>query len=406
MVFENFRIAWIALMGNRTRSVLTMLGIIIGVWAVVILLSAGDAFEDFVVDEFTSIGTNLIFTFPVADENGELDPFTMTIADAIADPSRAPDVQYVSPRLNVDAQVIYDGDDANATITGVTPSYMDVELREVVLGQFIDQEDIDLRTRVAVIGPDVVEDLFESEADALGAYIRIGSTRFQIIGILDETEGGPGGGGNDEVLVPLTTAQTKLGSEQLLSGERTIGGIVMQTYDSDVALDAADQVTQILRTERDLAPDADDNFFVLNQTEVLDSLTVIIDLLTIFLGVIAGISLLVGGIGVMNIMLVTVTERTREIGLRKAVGARANDIVTQFLVESVVISVAGGLIGVLLAYGLAEATNALTDIVTVNIAATSVALALSISAAVGIFFGIYPAQRAAKLKPIDALHYE
>ncbi len=404
MIFENIRIAMIGLQSNRLRSVLTMLGIIIGVSAVVILLSVGQAFERFVVGEFTDIGTNLMFVFA----GGGNDPFTEEEYLALTNGIYTPDVLYVMPQVNSNQTAVYAGRDMDVEVSGVTPVYTEIQTRGVEIGRMFTDEEVEANARVALIGQEVAERLYAEVDLPVGETIRLGNASFQVIGVLEEGEDGGPLSGNDIVLVPYTTAQTRLvgGQSRNNSGDRTIHFFTIRAVDSDAVDAAFEQVRTALRATRDLADDDEDNFRVLNQADLVESLTTIIGLLTIFLGVIAGISLLVGGIGVMNIMLVTVTERTREIGLRKAVGAQRTDIIVQFLVEAIVITVVGGIIGIVFAYGIAEVVSAFVASLLVSINPASIILALGISAGIGIFFGIYPAQRAARMKPIDALRYE
>jgi putative ABC transport system permease protein len=274
-------------------------------------------------------------------------------------------------------------------------------------GRFFDQADMDSRARVAVIGLTVVERLFP-DTYPVGQTIRIGDVNFRVIGVMARASsaGGFTGDDNDLIFVPITTAQTRLVGDRELTGERPITSIVVQARDEDSIDLVAAEIRQTLREERQISFRDEDTFTIFTQTDLLSSLEQITGLLTIFLAIIAGISLLVGGIGIMNIMLVTVTERTREIGLRKAVGAQKRDILLQFLVEATAISLVGGGIGVGISLVGAMLVSALSTDLQVTIQGSSVALATAISVAIGVFFGIYPANRAAALNPIDALRYE
>lgn len=409
MIIENMRIALIGLSGSRLRTALTMLGIIIGVAAVVLLLSVGTAFENFVVSEFTSIGTNLMFVFPEDEDNTE--PFTQAEYDLLADRIYTPDVEHVVPLVPARLQAVYEGSNLSVTVTGVTPEYTEVISSELLQGSMFSDADVENRARVAVISMDVAERLFHDVEMPVGEAIRLGNVSFQIVGVI-QSEGGPGNGpaaqADYTILVPYTTAQTRLigGEGRTASGEASITRLIITAADREAADAAFEQVRSVLRIARELQPGEADDFMIISQSELLDSLEVILGVLTIFLGVIAGISLLVGGIGVMNIMLVTVTERTREIGLRKAVGAQSRDIVLQFLVEAMVITMAGGLIGIGVSITGAGIVTLVVSSLEVIIQPASIALAVGISVSIGLFFGIYPAQRAANLNPIDALRSE
>jgi putative ABC transport system permease protein len=399
---ENIRVAVIALQMNKLRAFLTMLGITIGVAAVILLVSAGQGVSAFVVNQFSSVGSNLVFALAQPDKNGKLDPFTMSDAKALSDPLNTQDLSHVMPMMVVNMGVVNEGKEISPQIQGVTPDYTSVLNRQVVNGRFFNQTEMDGQERVAVVGQQVVDRLFDG-ASPVGRNMRIGSVRFQIIGVLNVAGQS---NGDAIVLVPLTTAQARLGGKRDVSGDYRVSFVMMQARDSDSVDAAVKQITKTLREARDVKAGQKDTFLVVSQGSVIDTLSSVIGLFTVFLGVVAGISLLVGGIGVMNIMLVTVTERTREIGLRKAVGAQNRDIVLQFLMEAMALSLVGGAIGVLIASGLVGLIGALVKTLPITVQWSSVVLATIISASVGIFFGIYPAQRAAKLNPIDALRYE
>jgi putative ABC transport system permease protein len=409
-IFENLRVALIGLGANKLRSALTMLGITIGVAAVIVLVSVGEAVQTFILSQFQGIGTNLVIVIGQPDENGRLTPLTQREASALSDPFRVPDAGAVMPQLNLVREVTYDGRSTRATIQGTTTLYTQVVNRTIVEGRLFDQDELESQARVAIVGQTVIENLLP-DVSPIGQSIRISGVRFQIIGILNEQGSGgglgpPGSDADNIVLVPLTTAQNRVSGQRTLSGLRPVTLILVQARDADSVEEVARQMRQTLREERNISFRDEDTFTIFTQADLLESLNQVTGLLTIFLGLIAGISLLVGGIGIMNIMLVTVTERTREIGLRKAVGAQNSDILMQFLTEATTLALIGGGIGVALAIGgLALVSNLLPDI-SLSVQASSVALATLISLAIGIFFGIYPAQRAASLNPIDALRYE
>ncbi len=399
---ENIRVAMIALQMNKLRTALTMLGITIGVAAVILLVSAGQGVSAFVANQFSGIGSNLVVAFPQADKNGKLQPMTMVEAKALADPLNTQDLSYVMPIVIVTQSVVNEGKELKPQIQGVTPAYPNILNRQVVNGRFFNQAEMDGQERVAVVGQQIVDRLFDG-VSPVGRNVRIGSVRFQIIGVLNVSSGGTS---DSIVLVPLTTAQARLGVRRDIKGDYRVTFVMMQARDSASVDPAVKQVTRTLRQVRDIKAGQADSFLVVSQSSVIGTLTSVIGLFTVFLGVVAGISLLVGGIGVMNIMLVTVTERTREIGLRKAVGAQNRDIVVQFLMEAMALSLIGGAIGVLIAAGMVALIGAAVKTLPITVQLSSVVLATVISASVGIFFGIYPAQRAAKLNPIDALRYE
>jgi putative ABC transport system permease protein len=406
-ILENIRVALIGLRSNKLRSALTMLGITIGVAAVIVLVSIGQAVDTFVRGQFLGLGTNLVIVFGKENARGEFERLTLSEARAIADPMRVPDALYVNPQLNLTLPITYDGREAVGRIRGVLPIFLDMRSREIASGRFFDQTETDGLARVAVIGLTVVERLFP-DTHPVGQNIRIGDVNFRVIGVLTRSGGAGGftGDENDLVFVPITTAQTRLTGDRELSGERPISSVLVQARDEESVDVVAAEVRETLREERRISFRDEDTFEIFTQNDLIQSLAQITGLLTIFLGIIAGISLLVGGIGIMNIMLVTVTERTREIGLRKAVGAQKRDILLQFLVEATVLSLVGGGIGVGLALGGALAVSAASTDLTVTIQGSSVLLATAISIGIGVFFGIYPANRAAALNPIDALRYE
>jgi putative ABC transport system permease protein len=410
MIFENIRVAFIGLGSNKLRTALTMLGITIGVSAVIILVSVGEAVQSFVLNQFANIGTNLLIVIGTPDSSGRLTRLTQSEADALGDSYRVPDAIAVMPQLNLTRTLSVEGREARASIQGVTMTYTQIVNRTIVAGRFFEQDEFDSIARVAIIGKTVIENLFP-DTYPIGETIRIGGVRFTVIGILNEQGSGgglgpPGSDADNVIVVPLTTAQVRLSGDRNLSGARPVSLILVQARDAESVNIAAEQMRITLREERDISFRDEDNFTIFTQADLLESLGSVTGLLTVFLGLIAGISLIVGGIGIMNIMLVTVTERTREIGLRKAVGAQNGDILLQFLTEAVVLALFGGGLGVSLAAAGIAAANRLLPTLTVSVQFSSVLLATLISLAIGVFFGIYPATRAAALNPIDALRYE
>ncbi len=415
-VIESIRIALRGLAANKMRAILTMLGIIIGVAAVIALMAIGQGVQDSVTKQIQGIGSNLVIISPGSTQQGAVrtaqgSAATLTYEDAQAlqDPNAAPDIAGVSPEFASGGQVVYGGQNFNVRITGVTPDYETVRNVTLDSGSFINKGQLDSLARVAVLGATTAKNLFSGD-DAIGKEIKINRSIFQVIGVLQAKGGSAMLGGDDVVLVPITTAQKRLFGGQRGFGVGSRVSTIYVSAASEAQVDTAIQeITEVLR-ERHKTTLANDDFTVTSQKDILGVFDQITGLLTAFLGAIAGISLVVGGIGIMNIMLVSVTERTREIGIRKAVGAKRRDILVQFLVEAVVLSVVGGLGGIALGWSVSQLVNALkigapTPLVTA-VTPDAVALAVSFSVAIGLFFGIYPANRAASLNPIDALRYE
>ncbi len=414
-IIESVRIAIRALLANKLRAILTMLGIIIGVGAVITLMSAGSAVQKYVTDQFQSIGSNLLFVVPgnfssqrggasSASTGGK--PISNGDAAALADPLQAPDIGEVAPELAGGALVTFGRESGTYSVSGVTPNYLEVRSAEVAIGRFIDESDELAGSRVAVLGPDVVTDLFPNNALPIGETVRIKDTSFRVIGVM-KSRGGSSFGSEDNVIyIPLSTAQTRIFAARDSSGDYRLTVVYASAVDQDRMEAAQAEIRQILRLRHKIAPEDKNDFTVISQQDILASAGSVLGALTVFLGAIAAISLLVGGIGIMNIMLVSVTERTHEIGLRKAVGARRRDILLQFLVESVVLAVIGGGIGIMLGAGGSKLVGLLAPDIQPGLSFQAVVLATGFSAAVGLFFGIYPATRAASLNPIEALRYE
>jgi putative ABC transport system permease protein len=415
-VIESIRVALRGLAANKMRAILTMLGIIIGVAAVIALMAIGQGVQNSVTQQIQGIGSNLIIISPGATQQGAVrtaqgSAATLTYEDALAlqDFTLAPDIAGVSPEYGSSGQVVYGGQNFNVRITGVTPDYETVRNVTLDSGAFVDKVQLDSLSRVAVLGATTAKNLFSGD-DPIGREIKINRSIFTVIGVLQAKGGSPMLGGDDIILVPITTAQKRLFGSQLGFGVGSRVSTIYVSAASETQVDASIQeITDILR-ERHKTTLANDDFTVTSQKDILGVLDQITGLLTAFLGAIAGISLVVGGIGIMNIMLVSVTERTREIGIRKAVGAKRRDILVQFLVEAVVLSVVGGLGGIALGWSVSQLVNVLkigapTPLVTA-VTPDAVILAVSFSVAIGLFFGIYPANRASSLNPIDALRYE
>jgi putative ABC transport system permease protein len=411
-LLENIRLALRALSANKLRALLTMLGIIIGVAAVITLLSVGQGVESFIVAEFEGLGNNLLFVFPGQLEAGQGPPrpggggLTNDDLAALSDPLRVPDVAAVVPEYTRPAIITRAGNEARTGITGTTADFPEVRNFYPVAGAFFSEQDLNANARVVVLGQTVYDALFPDGELPLGETIKIDNTNFRVIGVMEE-KGGSGFNDQDNlVLVPLTTAQRRLFPARRSDGKFRIDIIYAQAVSEERQSAAIAEIEWTLREMHNIDLGDEDDFTVLSQDELAGAFSQVTSILTIFLSLIAGISLLVGGIGIMNIMLVSVRERTREIGLRKAVGAKQRDILWQFLVEAMALAILGGVIGLMIGFAGAMAVSSLSDTLAAALDWSSAALAIGFSAAVGLFFGIYPASRAARLNPIDALRYE
>jgi putative ABC transport system permease protein len=400
-LWQSFLEAIGSLSANKTRSSLTMLGIVIGVGAVIALMGLGEGTQASITGEIESIGTNVLFV----SSGGEADnPEALTIRDAqvIADPSSAPSVKNVAPVLQGKVEVSIPGESTSTSLVAITPEYHLVQSADVAQGLPITDDQLENYASVVLLGTDVAEELFNRTTDLIGEKVRLNGQVFTVSGVLEEQgAAGFGSSGDNQVLVPLTTAQLRL-LKRASSDEVDL--IYIQANNAEGVPAAEEEVAQILRS-RHRSTLGEDDFEITSTQSIVDMAETITNTLTLFLGAIAGVSLLVGGIGIMNIMLVTVTERTKEIGLRKAMGARKRDVLSQFLVESSLLSLGGGLIGIMLGFGIAILVGRLISIDAV-ITVEVVLLATLFSAAIGLFFGLYPANRAASLEPVEALRSE
>jgi putative ABC transport system permease protein len=396
-----------SLSANKLRSGLTILGIVIGVAAVIAMISIGRGAQNSITGSIQGIGTNLLFVFRGGSEEvRNPQPITLGDADAIADPFQAPSVAAVAPMLQGSGKVTFGGESTVTSILGVTPGYAPVRNVGVTEGEFINEAQILGQASVVLLGTQVAEDLFGRKSGLVGETVRIEGQPFRVIGVLKEEGGSAFTNQDDQVQVPFSTAQTRLLRR---SGRDHVDMLMVQAISAELVPQAGQEVSQILRSRHRTEIGADD-FTILSQQDFLDTARTITGVLTIFLGGIAAISLLVGGIGIMNIMLVSVTERTREIGLRKALGARKLDILVQFLTESSVLSLIGGIIGILLGWGISLVVGRIAASnnapISPSIGLDTILLATLFSTAVGLVFGLYPANRAASLEPVEALRYE
>ena len=405
-IFTQVIEAFTSLSSNKLRSGLTMLGIIIGVASVVAMLAIGKGAQASIDSQINSIGSNLIYISAGAENVKNPRPLTLDDANALADPVQAPSIQWVAPTISGRYEVTHAGESSSTSVIGVTPVYEVIQSLKLTEGDFISENNLTTRASVAVLGPNTASKLFGSSENVTGESININGQIFRVIGVLEKKGGSGFGSSDDRVIIPLTTGQSRL---FVRSNTGQVDQIMIQVRQSDLTDQASEEITQIL-TLRHRSKFGEDDFSLLKQQDILDTAQSITGIFTIFLGGIGGISLLVGGIGIMNIMLVSVTERTREIGLRKALGARHRDILIQFLLESATLSLVGGLMGVGFAWIItrivAIVASALGSPFEPIIGWDSVALATIFSAFVGLFFGIYPANRAASLVPVEALRSE
>lgn len=407
-IIEVMRVAVRSLGANKMRSGLTMLGIVIGVAAVIALVAAGAGTQAQVTEQFESLGSNLLSISSGAMRfrgmsMGAASAESLTNDDVEAITQLATSLSAIAPQYSINAQVVYGNENTQTTVLGVTPDYLTVRNYRVGSGRFIDSLDLTNQDKVAVLGATVVEDLFgESLVDPLDKTIKINRQNYQIVGILASKGAGGFQNADDQVLIPLNTAQIKFGG----AGTTSLQSIDVQVVSADKIEWAKAELTAILRASHGLVASQSDDFTIFDQSQMVETVTEVAGTFTVLLGSIAAISLVVGGIGIMNIMLVSVTERTREIGIRKAVGAKRRDILAQFLAEAVVLSLVGGVIGILAGYGAAQVVTPLLGYSRALVTPGSVVMALSVSVGMGLFFGTYPASRAASLRPIEALRYE
>lgn len=408
---ETLRFALSTLRSNPVRTLLTALGVLIGVASVVALLAIGRGSQESITSAITANGANLLTIRPGAANSsgvrgavGQAQTLNMEDVKALSDPQIAPSVAFVSPEYGGNAQVVTSAGNMNVRVTGAEPAYLPLHNNSVSEGIFIEESHLRAASNVVVIGANVATTLFP--AGAVGGQLRVNGQNFEVIGVL-KSQGGTGFGSIDDgIMVPLSTAQRKLFGARSVGGSMSVQTIVVQAPSSEMVNTTLAEVQAVLRERHNLPRDgSSDDFSVINQQDILQTVTQTTQMLTLFLSAIAAISLLVGGIGIMNIMLVSVRERTREIGLRKALGAREGDILLQFLFESLALSGVGGLVGLLVGTGIALAVSS-TGVLKASLTFDTAALAFGVALAVGLFFGIAPARNAARLDPIEALRYE
>jgi putative ABC transport system permease protein len=395
-----------ALLGNKIRSSLTMLGIIIGIASVIAMLAIGAGATGSIQSSIQSLGSNLVIVTPGAQRGpgvqvsaGRGSSQTLTLADADAIRQQVTDASFVAPDVTSRKQVVAKGQNTNTSIIGTVPDYPAVRNVEIDEGIFITDQQVRSLSKVAVIGPTARDDLFGEGAEALGQKIRIGGVDFTVIGITKSKGGSGFNNPDDAVYVPITSAQ------KFLVGGNYVSTISVQAESQQAMQNVQDEITSLLLDRHHISDPQLADFSTLNQADIISTASSVTTTLTILLASVAGISLIVGGIGIMNMMLTTVTERTKEIGLRKAIGAKKKDISTQFLVEAVLLTFIGGIIGIILGWFIAFGVS-YTGLLQAKVSLFSVILAFSVSAAIGIIFGYYPARRASNLNPIEALRYE
>ena len=411
-LLEAFVLALRAIRANKMRSALTMLGIVIGVTAVIVLMSIGKGAENTITERIRSLGTDVLQIQAGRMQHGRVQRAmgsanTLTLEDAwaIANPRNCPSVDSVAPQVMTFSQAVAGDENTSTRVTGITPEYGEMFDWQVSEGEFIQKHHVDAQARVCVLGTSVVKDLFPYESP-LGKLVRINDVPFRVIGVLESKGAFMMVDMDDAVMVPITTAKAKLTQMRTTRGGRVVSSISAKALDEEYLEQAREEITSLLRQRHRISPADNDDFIITSQEETIQMISEVMGVLTILLTCIAGISLLVGGIGIMNIMLVSVTERTREIGIRKAVGAKRRDILTQFLIEAAGLSLTGGAIGVLLGWGASVLFSRLNLGFGAEVTLFAVGLAFGVAAIIGIFFGFYPAFRAARLNPIDALRYE
>jgi putative ABC transport system permease protein len=405
LIADLFEETYLAISANKTRSGLTILGIVIGIGSVIAMISVGQGATGSIESNIQAMGSNLITVRPGFQRSfsqvsvGRGSAQTLTIEDTEAIAKEVSFVQAVAPELSQRYQIVAKGKNTNTQVVGTVASYPDVKNIEIDQGSFISEQNVSSQSKVAVLGPTTRDDLFGEGITPIGETVRINGINFKIIGIT-KSKGGTGFGSQDDMIfIPITTAQ------KLLAGADYVSTINVQAESPQVMTQVQTEITNLLLELHNITDPQMADFSVLSQQDILGAASSMTNTMTILLAAIAGISLVVGGIGIMNMMMTTVTERTREIGLRKAIGAKKLDISLQFLTEAVMLTFLGGVVGIVLGSSLAYGITFFTGMAT-KISLFSIILAFSVSAVIGIVFGYWPAQKAAKLNPIEALRYE
>lgn len=399
--------SYVALSTNKVRSGLTMLGIVIGIASVIAMVAIGQGAQADVASRIQSVGSNLLTISPGSQQglgsrgvsSGFGSATTLTLEDAEAIEESVMFITAIEPEVSSRYQVTARGTNTNTSVVGTTPEYLSVKNTELAQGTFISEQNLRSLSKIAVLGPDTVTDLFGENANPIGQAIRINGQQFTVVGTT-VAKGGTGfGSSDDQILIPITTAQ------RYFIGDSHVSSIGVQVESAEYMDAVQEEITALLLTRHNIATVEEADFRVFNQADLVETASAVTQTFTILLGAVAGISLLVGGIGIMNMMLTSVTERTREIGLRKSIGAKGKDIRIQFLIESVSLTLIGGIVGVLLGWGISVGVTTFANITT-SVTLSSVLLAFGVSFLIGVVFGYYPAFRASKLNPIEALRYE
>ncbi len=407
--FEPLSTAWVGIITHKLRSSLTILGIVIGVAAVISLMSIGRGASADILSRIEGMGSDLITILPGSSTFGGVRSAagsvrTLTQEDAIAIQEQIAYINMVAPTYSTSLQVVVGGENMNAQVTGVPPEYQEIQNLEIAYGSFFSDYEYQRGAKVVVLGSEVKETLL-GDTDPIGQQIRMGTNIVRVVGVLESKAGIMGSSPDNAILIPLTAMQQMVAQPRTNQGERIVSSIVLTVSDEEQADYVVEEITSLLRTQHRLGPNVDDDFRIISIQEISEMVSEATGTMTLLLGAIAAISLLVGGIGVMNIMLVSVLERTREIGIRKALGARERDIWLQFLMEAAFLTFTGGIIGVILGWAVSYLVSYL-EIMSTVVTADIVILAVSVSVGIGLFFGFYPAWNASRPNPIDALRSE